>query len=367
MAVPLQAPYAQFFDSNGDPLSGGKVYTYIAGTTTPKATYTDAGGLTPAANPIILDSSGRAAIWIVGTYRIDVYTSADVLVRSTDEVPAFTAGGDMTKAIYDAANIVQQLVGTTAVQTLSNKTFIGLNCGAVKSSFSNLKITTLGATSVITADEISLIDTSNSGATVRSVSLTINTATSAGLLAIDTGAWAINTWYYVWVISNGTLTSAIASLSATAPTMPSGYTFKARVGAIRTSGTATTLLATIQYGRRVQYTVTGVSPNAGMPLMASGTAGNTSTPTWVAIPVGSYVPPTASDILGTTHNTSGQRTIMAPNNTYGGVGSTTNAPYLDNATGSDSGMQYAMTLESTNIYWASSAGYVYCRGWEDNL
>lgn len=134
MATPLQSPYAQFFDANGDPLSGGKVYTYSAGTTTPKATYTDAGGLTPAANPIVLDSAGRAAIWIVGSYRIDVYTSADVLVRSTDNVPAFTAGGDMTKAVYDPANIAQQLVGTTAVQSMTNKTVNGVVLTATGSS-----------------------------------------------------------------------------------------------------------------------------------------------------------------------------------------------------------------------------------------
>lgn len=122
MATPLQAPYSQFFDANGDPLSGGKVYTYISGTLTPKATYTDASGDTEAANPVILDSAGRAAIWIEGTYRIDVYSGTDALIRSVDEVPAFTAGGDMTKAVYDPANIIQQILGTTAVQTFTNKT-----------------------------------------------------------------------------------------------------------------------------------------------------------------------------------------------------------------------------------------------------
>jgi hypothetical protein len=121
MAVLLDIPYSQFFDDNGNPLAGGKVYTYTAGTTTPKATYTDSGGLTPVSNPIILDASGRTAIWGDGFYRIDVKTAADVLIRSTDNITALLASGDMTKAIYDAANISQQLVGTSAVQTLTNK------------------------------------------------------------------------------------------------------------------------------------------------------------------------------------------------------------------------------------------------------
>lgn len=57
-------PMLQFFDNNGKPLSGGQVCTYAAGTTTPLTTYTSSTGTTPNANPVILDASGRAAIWI---------------------------------------------------------------------------------------------------------------------------------------------------------------------------------------------------------------------------------------------------------------------------------------------------------------
>lgn len=89
-AVLLTPPYLQFFDDNGDPLSGGMVYTYEAGTTTPKATYTDASGLTPAANPVVLDSAGRATIWINGSYNIEVRDSDDVLVENTDNILAFS-------------------------------------------------------------------------------------------------------------------------------------------------------------------------------------------------------------------------------------------------------------------------------------
>jgi hypothetical protein len=49
----------QWFDDNGVILSGGKVNTYLAGTTTPQATYTDSTGVTPNANPLILGPNGR--------------------------------------------------------------------------------------------------------------------------------------------------------------------------------------------------------------------------------------------------------------------------------------------------------------------
>jgi hypothetical protein len=45
----------QFFNNNGVPLAGGKIYTYAAGTTTPQATYTTNSGVTPHSNPIILN------------------------------------------------------------------------------------------------------------------------------------------------------------------------------------------------------------------------------------------------------------------------------------------------------------------------
>jgi len=82
----LPVPKARFFDASGAPLAGGKVYTYVAGTTTPKATYTDAGGGTPNANPAILDAAGEANIWIRGNYKIVLKNSADVTQWTVDNV-----------------------------------------------------------------------------------------------------------------------------------------------------------------------------------------------------------------------------------------------------------------------------------------
>lgn len=122
MAQLLAAPYNQFFDNDGNPLAGGKIYTYAAGTTTPRATYTDAGGLTPASNPVLLDSEGRASIWMSGYYKIVVKDSNNVQLWEVDSVTAQPGNGDMQTSVYDPALIQQQLVGLTATQTLSNKT-----------------------------------------------------------------------------------------------------------------------------------------------------------------------------------------------------------------------------------------------------
>jgi hypothetical protein len=80
-------------DASGAPLAGGKVYTYAAGTTTDKATYTDAAMLTEAANPVILGNDGVANVYAYGNYKFSIYSSADVLVRTLDNqyymVPAY--------------------------------------------------------------------------------------------------------------------------------------------------------------------------------------------------------------------------------------------------------------------------------------
>lgn len=62
--------------------------------------------------------------------------------------------------------------------------------------------------------------------------------TAAG--ALDTGAIANSTWYHVWLIMRPDtgVVDVLVSLSATAPTMPTNYTFKRRIGAMKTNGSA---------------------------------------------------------------------------------------------------------------------------------
>jgi hypothetical protein len=119
----------QFFTNSGVILSGGKLYTYAAGTTTPKVSYTSSSGATAHTNPIILDSAGRVPggeIWLsVSPYKFALYTSADVLIATYDNISGVGA------AEYQ----VQRFVGTGSqtIFTLSsaslgeNFTFVYIN------------------------------------------------------------------------------------------------------------------------------------------------------------------------------------------------------------------------------------------------
>ena len=80
MAKPIVLNAFQYLDSNGDPLSSGKVYTYEPGTTTKKTTYTDATETTANKNPVILDSEGRASVWAVGAVKLVFYDANDTLL-----------------------------------------------------------------------------------------------------------------------------------------------------------------------------------------------------------------------------------------------------------------------------------------------
>lgn len=88
---------AQFFDNNGNPLAGGLIYSYAAGTTTPQATYTSSSGLISHSNPIVLDSAGRVPneIWLTAgdSYKFVLQTSSAVTLGTYDDI---TGANDYT-------------------------------------------------------------------------------------------------------------------------------------------------------------------------------------------------------------------------------------------------------------------------------
>ena len=107
----------QFFDNNGNVLTGGKLYTYVAGTTTPLASYTTSAGNTAHSNPIILDAAGRVPggeIWLSSArYKFALYTSVNVLIATYDNIagagvllPINFTGDGSTVAYSVSGNVV---------------------------------------------------------------------------------------------------------------------------------------------------------------------------------------------------------------------------------------------------------------------
>lgn len=88
---PIGGAGSQFFDNSGNVLTGGKLYTYAAGTTTPQTTWTTPAGITANSNPIVLNSAGRPAqeIWLSSaySYKFVLKDSNDVLIATYDNIP----------------------------------------------------------------------------------------------------------------------------------------------------------------------------------------------------------------------------------------------------------------------------------------
>ncbi|MGY2171075.1 phage tail protein [Pseudomonas gingeri] len=253
------------------------------------------------------------------------------------------------------------------VQSAQKFALVGSHKGLTASASGLNSLVNVSADQLVVGNEVSFRN-------LNAVSLNINAAV-VGVNGLDTGALAASTWYSLWVIWNGTVTSGLLSLSATSPTLPSGYTHKARVGWIRTDATSNKYpLSFTQVGRRVQYKVTTGSNVASLPVMASAT-GNLAA--WSAVAVGNYLPPTAPTIdVGLQVQAAGAQIAWAsivPNNAYSTTVSINTPAALTAGTYQAlTGGRVMMQLESSSIYWTSvsstgGAMTVYCAGWEDAL
>jgi len=116
---PVGGVAAQFFTNTGAVLTGGKLYTYAAGTTTPAVAYTSSNGATAWTNPIVLDAAGRVSgsgeIWLTDgiNYKFVLKDSTDVLIATYDNVSGINSN-------FVAFVNQQEIVIATAGQTVFN-------------------------------------------------------------------------------------------------------------------------------------------------------------------------------------------------------------------------------------------------------
>lgn len=85
------------------------------------------------------------------------------------------------------------------------------------------------------------------------------TITTSGVNGLDAGVEAPDTLYYLWVIWNGSAKAALLSLSATSPTLPSGYTHRGLIGAVY-NNSASDLESVVCYSALAQFTSDDVQP-----------------------------------------------------------------------------------------------------------
>jgi hypothetical protein len=174
---------SQIIDANGNPLVGGFIYTYLAGSTTPVATYTSNTGGTPQANPIVLNSLGLPAspIWLQSglSYKFVVKDASLVTLETLDNIAgindsatqdqwtlyagtptyvsatSFTLAGDQTNTFQIGRRVKSTNTGGTVYSTIVNSVYGSPNTtvtvvndsGALDSGLSSVSLGLITATS----------------------------------------------------------------------------------------------------------------------------------------------------------------------------------------------------------------------------
>ena len=143
VAVQVEMLLAGLTDTDGEPLDGGLVYTYIAGTTTAKSTWTTSAKAVTCANPIVLDSYGRATAFADGSYKFVIKTSAGVTLYTWDTLEYTSAVSPTTMSI----TTLSATIGTIA--SLTAESFFSLANGTI--STSTISNSTIGAPEITNA------------------------------------------------------------------------------------------------------------------------------------------------------------------------------------------------------------------------
>ena len=125
----MPQPLMRFYTNAGLPAAGCKLYTYEAGTTTPKEAFTDPAGLVPHENPITLNANGEALVYWDGNYRLDLRTPLGAQIAGFPVDNFQTQNGQIE-------GLVLNLAGSNGA------TLIGRGTGTVNSALESLESTT---------------------------------------------------------------------------------------------------------------------------------------------------------------------------------------------------------------------------------
>lgn len=227
-------PRFKALDQNAGFLAGGKLYCYSAGTNNFKTTYSNQGGTVANQNPVILDGSGEADVWLTsGPYKFLLTDANDVLQWTVDNVEAqesdITNNSVTTGRINVSGQIISTATGLAPLVVASQVVVANLNAdlldgkdfstpAAIGSATPNAgTFTTLNANSIATGagnfQAGSKITTYNGRNTFAEgvPSIVVATDRTGNNTAIGTtslvasaaaGMWEVSFYFYVQTVGN---------------------------------------------------------------------------------------------------------------------------------------------------------------------
>lgn len=313
-----------------------------------------------AASTLNVNGLGAIAIKKAGRSGYDALVAGDIIT------------GVAYTLFYSNADSCWVLVNPSARQIVALPGCVGFTAIS-NTGTPNTKIDVTAAVAIA-------IDANNYSRVASAVTKTLDCTTGTGGTSTANGmdgtALANSTWYYLWLIlkDDGTV-ALLGSTSATAPTLPTGYTFKVRVGSFRTDGAAH-ILRFQQAGREIFYLVLSTGTVTALPTVVVTANSQTRT----AASISSVVPPTAAKIklVVPVLNVNNSAIAVAPNLDAGyTAASSITAPAIFSCQQNTGPNTYTtgvfeMGIESTNIYYSTSSAAttsnsIFCYGYTDTV
>jgi hypothetical protein len=150
LAVQVEALWNGLRDNSGNPLSGGKVYAYSAGTTTDKALYTAVDKSASATQPLILDAYGKAQVWADGAYKFVVKDSNDNTLQTLDNLRyGYDDGVLIWGSTSGGTGNAQTISVSSSITSYSNGQRFIFIAGNSNTGAATLNINSIGALSIV--------------------------------------------------------------------------------------------------------------------------------------------------------------------------------------------------------------------------
>jgi hypothetical protein len=295
----------QFFTAAGAVCNACIVRTYTAGTTTLTATYSNSTG-TSQGSAVTLSASGGGTFYVssAACIKLRLYSAADVLIREQDNICPYASASGVTGSI----------VGTTATQTLTNKTIGDTNTITVKDSLFTLEDNTtttkklmfeLSGITAATTRTLTVPDANTTiVGTTATQTLTAKTltspaittdirATTAGAPTVGTTALPFDAIFLGTAATNNVKIDPAATVAAVVATIDDPGIAAVKLPLVM-RGNATFTAAAIganACGTDVTATVTGLSTTSVLALsLAAAPDGNTDNGlTWYFWPTANTV------------------------------------------------------------------------------